>query len=97
MKSEVYSVFDKKAGYYRPIFCAQGEVCARRVMLRMMLETQSDIAMFPSDFELYRIGVFDDHDGSVTVDGKSMKSPRMICNLGELKDAELSKLAPSGD
>lgn len=57
---KLYSVHDKKSGIGSPPFAAENDFIARRAFIRSAT-ADSDLALFPDDFDLYNIGEFDLH------------------------------------
>lgn len=69
MKLEAYAVFDVKAQVFsRPYFCAS-EVLAMREVRLACADPNSLFSKCPEDFRLFRIGVFDDADGTIVPEG----------------------------
>lgn len=59
----LYSIYDKKSGLMSPLFCAENDFIARRAFFRSA--GSGDLAVFPEDFDLYKVGEFDLHTGQV--------------------------------
>lgn len=64
MNVKVFSIFDKKSRSYRPPFFSHNEETAIRT-LRKIAECDQLIQDFPSDFDLYVIGKWDDVQGKI--------------------------------
>jgi len=62
MKYFVMSIFDTAAQAYAQPFYAPAEQVAIRGV-KDMLSGDSQLAKHPEDFELYRLGMFDDNTG----------------------------------
>lgn len=59
----LYSIYDKKSGVMSPLFCAENDFIARRAFFRSA--GSGDLAVFPEDFDLYKVGEFNLHSGAV--------------------------------
>lgn len=64
---KLYSVFDKKSGLYSIPFGAENDVIARRAFFRSA-RADSDLAVFPEDFDLYCLGDFNTQSGALSSD-----------------------------
>jgi hypothetical protein len=65
VKKFAYTVFDKKVKTYGTPFFASADAIALRSFHRFAIDPSSDASVFPSDFDLYRIGVFDEDTGII--------------------------------
>lgn len=85
MKYQVYSLRDTAAEVFgRPIFArARGEVVRdlQSEVNRVPAAGQPDnlLNRYPGQFDLYHLGLFDDHDGSM-----QFVSPQLVCNCVSL-------------
>ena len=61
----IYSVFDKKAVSFSPLFIAQNDEVAKR-MVSVSLLDDTMLSHSPSDFALYHLGEFDTNTGNVS-------------------------------
>lgn len=59
-----YSIFDDKASTFNTPFFALNDAAASRSFGRLTLDKDSMINYSPSDFHLYRVGEFDEVNGS---------------------------------
>lgn len=75
MKFGIYSVYDSKAKAYIPPFVLPNDEMAVRIYSDSCNDPLHAFCKFSSDFTLFRIGSFDDSDGSV-----GFESPHV--NLG---------------
>ena len=67
MQHNVYSIYDRKAqSYSNPFLSATDEMAVRVVV--SSISPQSQFALYPSDFQLYRLGSFSDSSGLFTSD-----------------------------
>jgi hypothetical protein len=56
----VYAVFDAVAKVFLPPFVQANDGLACRSFVRAVNDRASQLGQFPADFQLYRIGSFDD-------------------------------------
>lgn len=81
MIKQIYTIFDKKAGYYSPDFIVlDNDAVAKRWFdscCQSNLDTNpnSPLILYPSDFELMCVGTFDFHDCITAV----YDVPRSVC------------------
>lgn len=75
MRISVYSLMDVKARAFQNLILLQNdEMCVRA----MQSPPQGDVAKWPSDFQMYHVGFFDDDNGVI-----SPVSPRLIASFGD--------------
>lgn len=72
----LYSLLDKKAAVYGGIMMAQNDAMICRTLEEMCPPTHT-VRRYPTDFELYLVGSFD--DATARLDDE--KCPRFICNM----------------
>lgn len=89
MEQKIMSVKDTKAGRYGALICVVREQEALRALQNTVNgPDNNDIAKYPSDFELYELGVFNEETGKIVY-----TEPRFIINCGALvKNTELDAL-----
>jgi len=61
----IYSVYDKKALSFSPLFIAENDDVAKRIVF-MSMASNTMLSSSPSDFSLYRLGEFDSNNGNVS-------------------------------
>ena len=66
MELSLYSVYDKKAQSYGNPFTAVNDQVAERMFQQLSSDPQSTVAAHPTDFELYKIAVFNTETGHLT-------------------------------
>lgn len=76
----LYSIYDKKSGVMSPLFCAENDFISRRAFFRSA--GSGDLAVFPEDFDLYKVGEFDLHTGQV----KDICPSEFVCSALEFVD-----------
>lgn len=54
--SIIYSIYDRKAQYYLPLFNARTDADAVRSFTQIVTQSETDIAKYPADFDLIRLG-----------------------------------------
>jgi len=75
-----YSIFDKKVGaYYRPSF-AKSVIEVQRSLEQLCKDKTSSLALYPSDFDLFKVGAFDEEEGTFVIQTK----PEFIFNVAQL-------------
>lgn len=78
MKTPIYTIFDKKARVYnKPFFFPNDDVALRSAS--NLLSGESEIALHPEDYTLYRIGTFCDDTAEIIYDEN-----QALCNFNEL-------------
>lgn len=66
MLKNMYSIYDKKAAFYLTPFFMRNDAEAQRVVQQsLMHEPQSPVSTTPEDYQLCRIGSFDDTTGEL--------------------------------
>lgn len=89
MKMNMYSVYDETAKVYGQVFLQMSDDVAKRTLSFAVNTKEHNYGMFPEDFSLFKVGVFDDQDGTITPDDT------LVCVLAELKlvgnDDEIQK------
>ena len=73
----LYSIYDKKSGLMSPLFSAENDFIARRAFFRSA--DSGDLAVFPEDFDLYKIGDFNLHSGEL----KGIIPAEFVCSAIE--------------
>lgn len=63
--SNMYSVYDRKAGYYLPIFQTRTDAEAVRHFTEAVVSSETPISKYPSDFELCHMGTIDLDTGEI--------------------------------
>lgn len=56
---QIFSVYDRKAGYYLPMFTCRSEGEALRHFSKLVTESDTPCAQYPADFDLCRLGRVD--------------------------------------
>jgi len=64
MIQRCYSVYDLKAGAFAPPFFVVNDQVAVRVFAAAQTDPSHPMSRFPEDFQLHRIGEFDDETGN---------------------------------
>jgi hypothetical protein len=84
MKSPIYVVRDIKADYGLQPFCAPNDAVAMRMLSGSIQNKETDLGRYPEDFELHRIGMYDNEKCLIT----QTEDTQVICNAGNLVKAE---------
>lgn len=74
--SNMYSIYDRKAGYYLPIFQTRSDAEAVRHFTEIVVSSETPISKYPSDFELCQLGTIDLDSGEILPE----KNSRVILN-----------------
>lgn len=72
MLLEIYSIYDEKSSAYLQPFFMQNESQAVRAMLDIMHDMNHSFYRFASDYTLFKLGTFDNHNGSIISDIKTI-------------------------
>ena len=65
MRIHIYAIYDKKVKVYGTPFFYTDDISATRSFLRLKADPQSFLHSFPDDYDLYRIGTYDDQDAKM--------------------------------
>lgn len=68
MNEQVFSVFDKKASYFLPMFQSPNPETAIRSIKQNMLNKDHPFTRNPEDYQLFRIGVWYPHTAKFQLD-----------------------------
>jgi hypothetical protein len=83
MLLQIFCVFDSKArNYGMPFFTQNRGTAIRGIQLQLQQDGNSMLAKYPSDFDLFHVGNFDDESGLFTCPETS--NPIFIINVSEL-------------
>lgn len=63
--NKFYTIYDSKAGFYRPPFHARSKGEAIRMFQQAANDITTQIGLYPEDFCLFEIGTFDDITGNL--------------------------------
>lgn len=96
MKNVIYSLYDVKACIYnKPFFEVSDGVAIRNVMSAAE-DPNSMLKKHPEDFSLFRLGVYDDSNGTFVLDDR----PQLVyalsqsTNVNEIDSNEISNDPP---
>lgn len=78
-KQIVFGIYDTKAESYLPPFTAPAVGLGIRIFTDACTDPSSPISKHKSDYRLYRIGEFDDSDGSIV-----SAIPTVLCTGDEV-------------
>lgn len=68
----VYSVLDKQTDKYSNPFYAHNDTLAMRMYQKVQENPESDLAKYPQDYKLVRLGSFDERTGELTNQKESL-------------------------
>lgn len=85
MLTKCYSVYDKIACTFGPLFQANNDNVAQRNFSNLMIQqyTQNPHTFIPSDFELYYVGSFDNETGVMSGSDKKLISTGSVPEIKE--------------
>lgn len=83
MKKVVYSIYDKKAEMYLGLSLAVNMNTAIRDVELLVNTEGSPVNSFPVDFDVYKIGVFDDATGLLSSDVVNVLNCADLLHKGE--------------
>lgn len=87
MISPVFAVYDDKACFYGPMFCAKTEAAALRMFADACADPRSELGRHGSDFILYQLGTYDDSSGRL----ESLSVPKFLARALTYSTASLSE------
>jgi len=58
-----YTLYDLKALTYSPPFFTANDALAKRMLSEIVTDTNTTVGRHPSDYKLYKVGMFDDQTG----------------------------------
>lgn len=59
MEKLVFTIHDKVSNTYDPLFVADTDEMATRMVIENASDSRSQFAKYPNDFALYKVGTFD--------------------------------------
>lgn len=80
MQTLVFTVRDCAANIFTPVFEANTTAQAQRNILMEMESPDSVIARYPSQFDLFCLGIYDNVTGQITLN----PAPELVCNIQSL-------------
>lgn len=63
--SNIYSVYDRKAAYYLPLFTMRGDADAERQFAQIVTQSETDVSKYPADFDLVALGTINLENGRI--------------------------------
>lgn len=79
MSYELYSIFDKVAGFYSAPSCYQFKELALRD-LKYLVNHDDKMSSMASDLTIYCLGTFDSESGQIA----RFNEPKFVCNMTDL-------------
>ncbi|QXP08515.1 MAG: nonstructural protein [Arizlama microvirus] len=68
MQNEIFSIYDTKAQSFHKPYYSQNTQTAIREATEAAKNPDSLLSRYPEDFNLFRLGVFDQHTGIITLE-----------------------------
>ena len=88
-KIKIYSIKDLKEGKFAQPFYFINDAMAKRALFGSVNygeKGKSTLADYPTDYDLYKLGEYDEKTGELKTDIK------FICNAGDLKNKEYKEI-----
>ena len=92
MQYVLVSIKDSVAGFYRDPACVTNTDVAQRSFADTVQNPESPMAKHPGDYDLYKVGTFDDADGQI-----KPCDPVHICNGQQVVENNVRELQPTGN
>lgn len=64
--NNLYSLYDRKAGYYLPVFSVRSDADATRQFAQIVVTSDTPVAQYPADYDLVCVGSMDLELGYIT-------------------------------
>lgn len=62
----IYAAYDRKAQYYLPLFQTRSDAEAIRSFTEAVVSSDTNVAKYPADYDLVRLGQLDMETGEIT-------------------------------
>lgn len=89
MITNIYTIFDSKAGFYNKPFYMVNDAVAMRSMGDMLQDPNTELARNPEDFTLFKLGTYDDQSASLDC----FTEFEVVARLHELKQTMITELS----
>jgi len=63
--NKIYALYDRKAGYYLPIFQMRGDTDAIRQFSEIVTQSDTPVSKYPADYDLVSLGYIDMETGQI--------------------------------
>lgn len=77
---KLFAIRDTKGDFYGAPFSQHSTVEAERTFIKLRRESNSNINLYPQDFDLYHLGDYDSQTGVI----KALDAPRHMVNASHL-------------
>lgn len=84
MIHQIFAIYDAKAGAFMQPFFSVNEGTALRAVRAAMEDGNSQLAKFPEDYQVFKVGQFDDEKGRIV----GVDLPNVIAPLASLKERQ---------
>lgn len=81
MKNRMYAIRDNVANFFTAPFVSPNDAHATRILALEMYKEDSTIRHYPEQFDLYRLGEYDDQSGIILTE----PLPELLCNAASLQ------------
>ncbi len=78
MIKSIFSVKDVKVAAYMPPFFMESDVSAQRALYELAIDPKTQISKYPSDFELWSLGTYDDASGELVSNVRYISSAHTV-------------------
>lgn len=91
MKNNLYSMKDTKMGKFAMPFVAPNDEIAKRTLASTIKQGGSTISEFPEDFQLFRLGNYDEDTGDLTTDNEFIANATEFAIKTKSKDKKIEE------
>lgn len=64
-EAQIYSLYDRKAAYYLPLFQMRGHADATRQFTEIITQSDTPVSKYPADYDLVCLGSIDLETGQI--------------------------------
>lgn len=86
--NNLYSIYDRKAAYYLPIFQMRSHADAQRQFTEIVTQSDTPVSKYPADYDLVCLGSIDLETGQIA---PSYPCETIINGLVSLQNAHLER------
>lgn len=91
MKNNLYSMKDTKMGKFSMPFVAPNDEIAKRTLASTIKQGGTTISEFPEDFQLFRLGNYDEDTGDLTTDNEFIANATEFAVTSKNKDIKIEE------
>lgn len=86
--NNLYSIYDRKAAYYLPLFTMRGHADAQRQFTELVTTSDTTISKYPADYDLVCLGQINLETGQIS---PTYPCETIINGMVSLQDAHLER------